>query len=302
MSNCTLSDNNFKLLKQIMTNSEENLLKSLPIVFEHYYNKDKIIYNQNYIYILGDIPVTLIAHLDTVHRLLPQKFYHDVEQTTIWSPQGLGADDRAGIFSILKIVEAGYRPSIIFTTKEESGAIGAYNFIREISEPKVPTNFLIELDRCGENDAVYYDLDVPEFEKYITTFDFKTAYGSFSDISIIAPGWKIPAVNLSVGYMYEHSLGEILNYENMFDTIEKVKKILDAEIAESHIFPYNISTHSYYSLSPLSLEIDREYNKSTSYICSGCGEFVEPDRLTQIKENNEIYLLCPECMSTYELK
>lgn len=43
----------------------------------------------------------------------------------MWSPQGLGADDRAGIFAIIQIIKSGLRPHIILTTDEEVGGVGA---------------------------------------------------------------------------------------------------------------------------------------------------------------------------------
>ena len=289
-----LSNTDFKLMKQIMGSTEAHLLYSLPIVLKHYYGKEKIISTKDYVYVLGDIPVALIAHLDTVHRCPPTEFFHDKSKQTIWSPQGLGADDRAGVFSILKIIEAGYRPSIILTTKEESGGIGASKFISDFYEPKVATNFLIELDRCGTNDAVYYDLNVPEFENYITNFGFQTEWGTFSDISIIAPAWRRPAVNLSIGYNCEHSLGEHLNYQVTYQTIEKVKKILDDEITEAHIFPFGINNYSYWDV----FDLHTQKNNNID-ICNGCGEIFEKEQLITVEEDGYIYCFCPECYAYF---
>lgn len=286
-----LSKSDFRLMKLIMNSSETYLLRSLPAVLEHYYDKNKIIITENYIYVLGDIPVALVAHLDTVHRFPPTDFFHDREQQTIWSPQGLGADDRAGVFAILKIIETGYRPSVIFTTKEESGGIGASKFIGDFYQPKTTTNFMIELDRCGKKDAVFYDLLVPEFQEYIEKFGFKTAWGTFSDISIIAPAWRIPAVNLSIGYENEHSLGEYLNYQIMYKTIKRVKQILDAEIAESHIFPFAVRPWSYWSALPI--------QDQGTFICNGCGEPYKEEQLIKVEEDEYIFYFCPECLNIF---
>jgi hypothetical protein len=67
---------------------------------------------------------------------------------------------------------------------------------------------MIELDRQGRDDAVFYDCDNPEFEEYITKFDFVSDWGTYSDISTIAPSWECAAVNLSIGYFDEHSYAE----------------------------------------------------------------------------------------------
>ena len=42
-----------------------------------------------------------------------------MQKNVMISPDGLGADDRAGVFMIMNIVKAGFRPHVIFTTDEE---------------------------------------------------------------------------------------------------------------------------------------------------------------------------------------
>ena len=198
----------YKLIQQIFTMSEESLLRTLPKVLRKFYKKENVRYSEHFIYAQGLIPITLVAHLDTVHKRLPQPLFHDPKEKVLFSPNGLGADDRAGVFAILSLLEKGFLPSIIFCSQEERGGIGAAAFAKKFPKPATPTNFLIELDRQGQNDSVYYDLNNPKFEEYINQYGFHTEFGTFSDISIIAPAWKLPAVNLSVGYFNEHTLGE----------------------------------------------------------------------------------------------
>lgn len=52
----------------------------------------------------------------------------------MWSPQLLGSDDRAGVYAIIQIIEAGYKPHVIFTTDEEIGAVGAQKLIEDFPE------------------------------------------------------------------------------------------------------------------------------------------------------------------------
>ena len=85
---------------------------------------------------------------------------------------------------------------------------------------------LIEIDRKGSNDSVYYDCDNKEFENYITSKDFKTAYGTFSDISLIAPELGIAVVNLSSGYYNAHSLHEYINRKELDNVLAKVIEII----------------------------------------------------------------------------
>ena len=121
-------------------------------------------------------PILPVAHMDIVHKKLP-RVEHDHEKNTLWSKTGLGADDRAGVAAILKIIEDGYRPYVLFTDEEESGCVGASIAIKKLPVPDI--KYIIELDRRGSNDAVYYDNDNPDFEKYVNSFGFTTATGSF---------------------------------------------------------------------------------------------------------------------------
>ena len=57
----------------------------------------------------GELPIALAAHLDTVTELLdkkpPEEIFYDSEAQVMWSPDGLGADDRAGVFAIICLID-----------------------------------------------------------------------------------------------------------------------------------------------------------------------------------------------------
>ena len=105
--------------------SQKSLLKSMNTFLKKYYPSKKIVSTPDYILCEGTAPIMLVAHLDTVFKQPPKNIYYDKEEGVIWSPQGLGADDRAGVFAICQIIKAGLRPHIIFTTDEEVGGLGA---------------------------------------------------------------------------------------------------------------------------------------------------------------------------------
>lgn len=137
----------------------------------------------------------------------------------------LGADDRAGIFIILKLIANGYRPYVLLTTDEEVGGFGANAASMEIFSPEV--KFILELDRQGAIDAAMYDCNNEKFMNMLTEYGFTPVSGTFSDICIFAPGWDIAAANLSVGYYHEHTPMETLFVKEMEWTIQRVQKILD---------------------------------------------------------------------------
>jgi hypothetical protein len=223
-----MTQKDLKLFQHIVGMSEKTLLNVLDATLRKYY--DKVITTEHYIIAEGDIPVGLVAHLDTVYKYPARNIYHDPIKKVIWSPEGLGADDRAGVLGILHLItdKNNYRPWIFFTTQEESGGLGASIMAEELETiPNI--KFLIELDRCGEDDCVFYECNNTKFHEYIESFGFKKRRGSFSDISFIMGEWGICGVNLSIGYENEHSYSETFHYENWEKTIEKVKNILSQE-------------------------------------------------------------------------
>ena len=209
----------------------------------------------------------------------------------MWSPQLLGSDDRAGVYAIIQIVEAGYKPHIIFTTDEETGAQGSQALIMQ--KPDCPLENLkaiFQLDRRGSDDCVFYDCDNPDFTKYVESFGFKEAYGSFSDISIIAPAWGVAAANLSVGYYLEHSNAEYLKCRELEKTIERVKKILDnAENMLSYTYIKALKTYGW----------GHDDSFGWANRCVFCGNPVTNGQFHLVKENNYSYKVCHHCYNTY---
>lgn len=219
----------FKLIAQA---KEEDLLEFLGPQITELYGKDNVDVNKDYIFARGDLPVLLVAHLDTVHKTIPRQIYYDVEQGIIWSPDGIGGDDRCGVYGLLVIstyCRKNFKkmPSLLFTTKEEVGCIGAGIAANKVSDSFVSRiNFAIELDRRGKNDCVFYGCNNKEFRKMIESHDFVYANGSFSDIGKICPAWDIAGVNLSIGYDNEHTSSETVNVNWLISTIDRTIDIV----------------------------------------------------------------------------
>lgn len=267
-------------LKQIVKMDQPTLHRTLLSILQNTYGKKNVRNDRYFIYAKGEIPIALVAHMDTVFKYLPAEIYFDEKQGVLWSPQGLGADDRAGVYSILKILSDGYKPHIIFTEDEEKGGIGA-NALARFECPFKDIKYIIELDRRGANDCVFYGCDNKEFTDYIENFGFVTAFGSYSDISDLGPAWDLAAVNLSVGYRDEHTTGEVLFTRHMLNTIKKVERMLDNPPKDSFVFipgsdyyfDYCASCHKlidYYDCIPV-----KDETGVTKYYCSDCISDVE---------------------------
>lgn len=231
-----------------------------------------------YVLAEGDIPVALVAHADTVFKNPPKAFFYDQDKSVLWSPDGMGADDRAGIYAIMEIIKTTtLRPHVIITTGEEIGCIGASKLVGKYYEFPYNLKYMIQLDRRGSRDCVFYDCDNGEFEKFIEGFDFTTQYGSLSDISVLAPAWKVAATNLSVGYFNEHSNTELLCFDYLHHTIEKVKSMLyyTKEHPEMEVWKYIPAISYAYNWNNIA--------PTGCCCCNRCGDYVPNEEIIPIK-------------------
>lgn len=225
--------------EEIIRKSQQALKKVLLSELTHmgYRTKTK----KGFIYAKGNVPVMLVAHMDTVHKVPVKTICYSENKRIIMSPEGIGGDDRAGVYMILQIIKK-YRCHVLFCEDEEIGGIGAQKFIGNNIKPEI--NYIVELDRQGSNDAVFYNCDNPEFTKFVTGFGFQEEMGSFSDISILAPGLKVAAVNISAGYYCEHSRHEYVDLWVIEKNIGLVGKMVSSstekfEYIETVCFWYN---------------------------------------------------------------
>ena len=212
-----LSNDDIKLMENLIKVNQESLQNVLYKFLKRSYKN--VTYDKQFLLAEGDIPIALVAHMDTVFKKPAEELFYDRKKNVMWSPTGAGFDDRAGVFAIIKIIEAGFKPHIIFTTDEEKGCIGAYE-LSFLPQPFKDLRYIIQLDRRGANDCVFYDCDNEKFTEYILEqTGYTESYGSYSDISTLAPKAKVAAVNLSCGYYNAHSEREEVVYEEMISKI-----------------------------------------------------------------------------------
>lgn len=217
----------------------------------------EVVCRDGFLYAKGTIPVLLTAHMDTVHMKSIEDFYEYYDETKnqhiLSSPQGIGGDDRCGIYIILQIIKT-HKCSVLFCEDEEKRGIGSGKFckntdlVKEISKLK----YLIELDRMNNKDAVFYKCENEDFIDFIEkNTGYKTSWGTFSDISNLSPKSGVASVNLSCGYYNAHTTSEYVVVEEMMNTIEVVKKLLDVECTQFDYIEYyygfynNVHNNSY---------------------------------------------------------
>lgn len=294
-----LTNKDYQLFEKLVSLRQSELRKAMIQYLRARY--EKVLITKDYIVAIGEIPIALVAHMDTVFANPVSDLYYDERKGVLWSPDGLGADDRAGVFAILKILQSGLRPSVILTVDEEKGGVGALALSR-IACPIPNLKYMIQLDRRGTNDCVFYDCYVPDFIRYVESFGFCEQWGTFSDISYLMPGWQICGVNLSVGYQNEHSVSETLHINPLYDTIKKVSHMLKEEEIPDFKYDelYCKGYHGYYGYyDDWWINDSKNKNEADGQHCSICKKlFMEYD-LYPIKTARGGYkFLCTDCMCT----
>lgn len=296
----TLNKTAFPEFIKICKLSAKSLKQYLSGLMKEIYSDNTFI-GDGYIYCRGEIPVLLTAHMDTVHKELVKDFYEDVQvgingntTHTISSPQGIGGDDRCGVYEILQVLGAGYRPYILFCEEEEIGGIGsdkfcATKYIDELSKLK----FLIELDRANANDLVFYENANQDWIEWVEDeTNWKMAWGSFSDICNLSPACRIASVNLSCGYYKAHTKQEYVVMEEMFEAIKIIKHLLDAS-EKVEPFEYIEETYSwnknkYYGLGYYDYNYDT-YDTYRNYVGEDYDSYIlEVEFVNPLTNDNEI--------------
>ena len=239
------------------------------------YTHDIVIKGDGYVYAKGSFPVLLVAHMDTVHKELPHTIVYNSETQIVSSPNGIGGDDRCGIYMVLEVIKK-FNCSVLFTEDEEIGGIGADKFIETKLANELEFNYMIEFDRTNANDAVFYDCDNPEFEEFITKEFYKTSWGSFSDISILAPYIGCAAVNLSCGYYKAHTRDEYVVLTEMDKSIEAACAILERTTEEDKFEYIEAKYSGYYNKYGIYYD-DDEYYRDRYYTV----EFTDKNGNTQ---------------------
>lgn len=178
----------------------------------------------------------LVCHIDTVwddtRNGKSAKVYHDEKEGVYWSPDGLGADDRAGLWACAELKRK-TGCAVLILDGEERGGWGARDAVKYFFEELIVHKYFLEIDRRGRGEFVCYAGEPHKFRKFIKSFGFSEHVGSFSDISILCSSLLIPGANLSAGYYFEHTHSEYLIEKDLEYTVRQVEKMLKAEIPDT---------------------------------------------------------------------
>jgi len=193
-------------------------------------------YNKN-IYNLSKVGAPILsAHLDQVQTNGKAVKFYMVEDDIVaynenWERTSLGADDKNGIWIILKLLEAGADFNFIISYGEEVGCVGIKELCTAgILEQIITDSYCLVLDRKGFTDTLHSGAGTT-FNKILSqtisnfTEYFVPASGSCSDTVTLSNYCE--STNLSVAYENPHTSNESTNFKKLCEIKDMVLGIVN---------------------------------------------------------------------------
>jgi len=202
---------------------------------------------------VSDTYPCLAAHMDQVQSFHSKDFtVVEINGDVIgWSPkchkqQGLGADDKNGIFICLEILRDVKVLKVAFFVGEEVGCKGSnacdLGFFKDC-------RFIIQPDRKGSSDLITSmfcgDVCSEEFVKALNAeaYGYEEDQGSVTDVGeLVERGVGISCLNLSCGYYDAHTDHEYTVLGELENCLEFVQDIVEFV---TDVYPYEYEGRSY---------------------------------------------------------
>lgn len=237
---------NMKLLKQLfkiyspsgkegyMTKFIKGFCKRIP---DAKFEKDQV----GNIYITRGESETypcIVAHLDQVQKIHSKDFKAYETDAIIFGYsvkhkrfEGLGADDKNGIWIALKCLESYDCIKIAFFVGEEIGCVGSSKANMEFFND---VRFVIEPDRRERNDLITsisgMELCSEEFinDTGYARFGYKPTDGLMTDVMELKErGLGVSSINLSCGYYSPHTGNEFVVKKDLLNCLNFVRHIIE---------------------------------------------------------------------------
>ena len=200
----------------------------------------------------------LVAHADEVHDSRGKDFICPVIGNTIHGYDlkkdqftGIGADDKNGIYIILKMAEAGATFKAAIFISEEVGCMGSQMADMSFFDNAL---YVIQIDRKGSDDFITdaggVELCTNDFVNAcnIKKYGYKKTAGMMTDVMQLKEnGLSVSACNISAGYYRPHTDDEYTNLadlQNCFDFVEYIISNVKDRYPHKYVhIPY--SGHNY---------------------------------------------------------
>lgn len=193
------------------------------------------------LYIIKGIAQTypcIVAHLDQVQRNHSKDFIPIETKELIfgYSPrnrrqEGLGADDKNGIWIALRCLEKYGTLKVAFFVEEETGCRGSSQADMDFFKD---CRFVIQPDRRGYKDLITHigwtELCSDEFLKAIgyKQFGYQKTEGAMTDILALKEnGLEVSCINLSCGYYEPHTDNEFTVKADLLNCLYLIEHIIE---------------------------------------------------------------------------
>jgi tripeptide aminopeptidase len=180
------------------------------------------------------------AHIDTVHPMKPVTIVqHDgilVGFDEHGQRTGIGADDKAGVFICLELLERFENIAVVLFAQEEIGYIGAQNAQPEffervgyVLEFDAPANGLVTHSSGGarlfQNDGEFIRTAMPVLEQF-SFVHFQ--HHPFTDVKALRQRFSMSCLNLSCGYYNWHARDEYVKLADVANSLAMATELVAA--------------------------------------------------------------------------
>lgn len=185
----------------------------------------------------SDTYPVIVAHLDQVQKDHAKDFKAVITDDIIfgYSPkekeiQGLGADDKNGLWIGLKCLESFEVIKVAFFVGEEIGCVGSSKCDMEFF---ADARFVVEADRRGSGDLITNISGMKiASDAFLNSFDYasfgyKSTSGLMTDVLELSErGVGVSCINMSCGYYNPHTDEEFTIIDDLLNALDLVEHIV----------------------------------------------------------------------------
>ena len=218
---------------------------------------------------------TVVSHIDQVQKIHSRDFQAVETSGAILGfsrsnmrLEGLGADDKNGIWICLKCLQKYPALKCVFFVGEEIGCVGSEGAMMSFFDD---SRFVIQCDRKGGHDLIWNiggwtELCSPEFLEAIgyEKYGYKKEIGMMTDVETLKNrGLKVSAVNMSCGYYRPHSDEEFTIISELRGCLAFVEHIIETCTA---VFPHEDTDRPYFGYGRGFQAEDTDYDELSELI------------------------------------
>lgn len=196
----------------------------------------------------------LCAHLDQVQRVhhIDFEVYRSEDILFGYSKkfkqyQGLGADDKNGLWLCLTCLEKYDAIKVVFFVEEETGCHGSQKAIMSFFDD---CRYVLQIDRKNGCDFIttiggWTPLCSKEFIEaaQLSKFGYKEEIGMMTDVEILKEnGLKVSAANISCGYYEPHTDHEFTLWSELQNCLAFVQNIIETC---KEVYPHELDGYSF---------------------------------------------------------